>query len=75
MPRRQQATRLREVTDAPPPQGEAKVIDAKFSVVGPKPRGWLARLWMGLVALGVAALIGFLIPPLWIILREIFAQF
>lgn len=77
MSRRQHATRLRENTEPPPvATGGAKVIDAKYEVVGGK-RGWLSnwlgKLWMGLLAILTAALVGFLIPPVWIIMREIFA--
>jgi hypothetical protein len=41
------------------------VIDAQFRVVGAQ-RRVLGALWRGLIAVLVAALIGFLIPPLWI---------
>lgn len=68
-------TRLREVEAAPPLEA-AKVIDARYKVVGRKRRA-LKMLWGALVAAFWAAAIGFLIPPAWIFLErvgEYFAQ-
>jgi hypothetical protein len=73
MSRRQHATRLREITDPPPIAADGEmVIDAKFEVVGKKRFAWLGKLWMGFLAMATAALIGFLVPPLWLAMREIF---
>jgi len=66
-------TRLREAPGRPAPQ--AHVIDAKFTEVGVKRRGILGRVWIALVALFWAAVIGFLIPPAWIVMQEIGAMF
>lgn len=68
-------TRLREVETAPPLEA-AKVIDARYKVVGRKRRA-LKMLWRALVAVFWAAVIGFLIPPAWIFLESVgryFAQ-
>lgn len=64
-----QPTRLREV-EAAPPLAEAKVIDAQYKVVGREFRA-LRVLWRAIVAVFVAALIGFLIPPAWIFFESI----
>lgn len=68
MPRPQ---RLREADATPAPH--ARVIDAKFKVVGRKRRA-LAMLWRGLVAVFWAAVIGFLIPPAWVLIQEVGAM-
>jgi len=57
-------TRLRETPNAAP-KG-AHIIDARYELVGGKPRGFLGALWIAAVALFWAALIGFLIPPAWV---------
>lgn len=65
---RPRATRLREVENAP--VSDAAVIDAQFKVVGRK-RRILRALWRGLLAVCAAALIGFLIPPAWVVIQAI----
>jgi hypothetical protein len=70
---RSQPVRLREAPGGPAP--DARVIDAKFTEVGRKRRGVLGRVWIALVALFWAAVIGFLIPPAWIVMQEIGAYF
>jgi len=60
---RQQPTRLREIETPPPQQGE--IIDARFKVIGRK-RRFLSLVWRGLVTVFWAALIGFMIPPVWL---------
>jgi hypothetical protein len=60
---------LREVRDAPPPPS-AQIIDARFKVVGRK-RRVLAIVWRGLTAVFWAAVIGFLIPPAWMLLQYV----
>lgn len=56
---------LRETPEAPPIG--AHVIDARFEMVRPKRRSILGRVWIACVALFWAALIGFLLPPAWMI--------
>lgn len=58
---------LREVRDAAPPAGE--VIDASFTVV--RQRALLRRIRMALLAVLCAAMIGFMIPPLWIVAQHV----
>lgn len=61
--------RLREA-EASRPLHEAKVIDAEFRVVDRAPRA-LRMIWRALLAVFLAALIGFLIPPAWILLEDL----
>lgn len=65
---RSRITRLREAdTDT---AADAQIIDARFKVVGRASR--ISRiLWRGLLAVAAAALIGFLIPPLWVLFEAI----
>ncbi|HCK83731.1 MAG TPA: hypothetical protein DHW63_04210 [Hyphomonadaceae bacterium] len=60
-------TRLREQR-TPGPVG-AEVIDAEFKVVGRRTR--LAAIRRGLIALCAAAAIGFLIPPVWVLVQNL----
>jgi hypothetical protein len=60
---------LREAK-TPLPHG-APVIDAKFSEVGGKRRTIWGRLKGALQALLWAAVIGFLIPPAWVLIQLI----
>ena len=62
---------LREVRE-PAPLG-AQVIDARFKVVGRK-RRVLGFLWRALVAVFWAALIGFLLPPAWMLIQHVSAM-
>ncbi len=70
---RPNVVRLREAPGAP--GGDARVIDAKFTEVRAKRRSWLSRLWTACVAVFWAAVIGFLIPPAWVLVQEIGAMF
>lgn len=56
--------RLRE-TPAAAPNG-AHVIEARYEIVGRK-RGMLGAIRAAFIALFCAALIGFLIPPAWML--------
>jgi hypothetical protein len=61
------ATQLREQREpAPPPTA---VIDASFKVVGR--RSWFGGVWRGFLALCIAAAVGFLIPPFWVLVRNV----
>ena len=62
-------TRLRESEDQTP-RG-AKVIDARFEVIGSKRSTWIERIGSALVMLFWAAVIGFLIPPLWMLTQRL----
>lgn len=67
---RLRATPLRETPNAAPPT--ARVIDAKFTVVGRK-RGILRAVWTAFVAVAIAAAIGFAIPPLFVLTQDLMA--
>lgn len=62
-----QATRLREVRNPTPHDGE--VIDASYSVV--RERKILRAIKTAMLAVLGAALIGFVIPPLWIVAQHV----
>ncbi len=64
--------RLREAPDAAP--AHAPVIDARFKVVGRR-RAVVRRVAVWLMAIAAAAAVGFLIPPLWVLIEEILALF
>lgn len=64
--------RLRETPDAAPLG--AQVIDAQFEVVAGKRRGVLANIWMACVAVFWAAVIGLLIPPVWLLAQRLFGN-
>lgn len=51
------------------------MIDVKYVEVGRKRRGILGKLWLALVTVFWAAVIGFLIPPGWMLLQDIGAMF
>lgn len=55
-------TRLRELDDAAPLSGGA-VVDADFVVVRAR-RGVLSRIWAAFLTIAVAAIAGFIAPPL-----------
>ena len=59
---------LRETPNAAP--ANARIIDATFEIVGRK-RGLLGNTWITCVAAFWAALIGFLIPPVWVIAERL----
>lgn len=60
-------TRLREVRAPAIPDGE--IIDASFSVV--RERKVWRRVKTALLAAAGAAVVGFLIPPLWIVAQHL----
>ena len=62
---------LRETPNAAP--ANAPIIDADFEIVTRK-RGLLGNIWMGCVAVFWAAVIGLLIPPLWLIVERLFGN-
>jgi hypothetical protein len=62
-------TRLRETPNAAP-EG-AQIIDARYELVGGRQRGFFGTLWLACVALFWAALIGFLIPPAWVMAERL----
>lgn len=64
---RQQTFRLREAPGRPAP--DARVIDADFSEVGKK-RRFLRRVWNGVLTVLLVAMIGFLIPPVIVVVQE-----
>jgi hypothetical protein len=69
---RPQSTPLREQPGAPP--RDAKVIDAQFKVVRGKGASRLASVGRWAFAFACAAAIGFLIPPVLVVLQEIAAM-
>lgn len=69
---RTQATPLREQPGAPP-RG-ATVIDADFKVVRGKGASRLASIGRWLVAFACAAAIGFMIPPVLVVLQDLAAM-
>ena len=62
---------LRETPHAAP--AGAPVIDARFKVIGRK-GGAFRRVRKALLALVIAATIGFLIPPLWMLAQALLAD-
>jgi hypothetical protein len=66
--------RLREAKGAVRAPNEA-VIDADFKEVGLKRRTIVGRLWIAVVTVFWAAVIGFLIPPAWVVMQELGAMF
>lgn len=70
---RPEPVRLREAPGRPAPNAE--VIDVKYVEVGRKRRGILGKIWFALVTVFWAAVIGFLIPPAWMLLQDIGAMF
>ena len=65
-------SRQRSHPDSPAPPG-GSVIDAEFRVVGRR-RRILGALWRGVLAVLIAAAIGFLIPPLWVLMESLGAE-
>ena len=66
------STLLRETPDAAPTG--ARVIDAHYNVVRGASRGVWGRIKTVLMAIFWAALIGFLIPPAWVLVQEVGAM-
>ncbi|MFZ2028967.1 MAG: hypothetical protein WAU68_01550 [Vitreimonas sp.] len=61
--------RLRETPNAA--VSGARVIDASFQVVRDNKRSILRRMWIVCIAVFWAALIGFALPPLWVIAQRL----
>ena len=64
---RQHTSRLRETPGRVAP--DARVIDADYSEVGKK-RRFVRRVWNGVLTVIAVAAIGFLIPPVIIVVQE-----
>ena len=71
---RPHTVRLREVKGAGPAPAN-RVIDANFKEVGADRRTFWGRLRFAVMAVFWAAVIGFLIPPLWRLTQLIAEQF
>lgn len=71
---RRNTIRLRESKGAARAPNE-HVIDAEFKEVGVKRRTIIGQLWIALVAVFWAAVIGFLIPPAWVLIQELGVMF
>lgn len=69
---REPVTRLQEAHG--PVADDANVIDAKFTEVGGKRTRFWRRVRGALIALFWAAVIGFLIPPAWMLLQLLHEQ-
>jgi hypothetical protein len=67
-----QPIRLRESQE--PLADGARVIDADYKIVGRK-RAFVRRLMWWAGAFAIAALVGFLIPPLWVAIENVTAMF
>ncbi|MBL8531757.1 MAG: hypothetical protein JNK94_08485 [Hyphomonadaceae bacterium] len=64
-------TRLREAAPQAPPE---TVIEARFKVVREAGRSRWRAFWNWVLAFFAAALIGLLLPPLWVVLQEVMAM-
>lgn len=69
----QRTTPLREVKNATPPP--ARVIDAKFTEVRGERRTLWGKLKLAVIALFWAAVIGFAIPPAWMLVQRMSEAF
>jgi hypothetical protein len=69
----QRTTPLREVKNAPP--RPMRVIDAKFTEVRGERRTFWGRLKLAAITLFWAAVIGFAIPPAWVLVQRMSAAF
>lgn len=67
--------RLREAEAIAPAPDGARVIDAKFKEVGGERRTILGRVKLAVIAVFWAAVIGFAIPPAWMLVQAIGDQF
>ena len=65
----QRTTQLRQMKGAPP--RDARVIDAKFTEVRGERRSWWGKLKLAFITLFWAVVIGFLIPPAWIVVQRV----
>lgn len=50
----------------------AKVIDADYAVV--RKSSWLQKLTLAIAAVALAALLGMLVPPIWVAIETISAN-
>lgn len=66
-------TPLREVKSAPP--RAERVIDAKFTEVRGERRTLWGKVKLALIALFWAAVIGFAVPPAWVLVQRMSAAF
>jgi hypothetical protein len=66
-------TPLHEVKNAPP--RPARVIDAKFTEVRGERRTLWGKVKLAVIALFWAAVIGFAIPPAWVLVQRMGAAF
>jgi hypothetical protein len=69
---REPVTRL-QAARGPTPD-DADVIDAKFTEVGGKYGHFWRRVRTAAIALFWAAVIGFLIPPVWVLVQRLHEQ-
>ncbi len=69
---REPVTPLRETHGAV--SRDAEIIDAKFTEVGGKHARFWRRVRTAIVALFWAAVIGFLIPPVWMLVQRLQEQ-
>lgn len=69
----QRTTPLREVKSATPRAG--RVIDAKFTEVRGERRTLWGKVKLAIAALVWAVVIGFLIPPAWMLVQRMSAAF
>ncbi len=60
---------LRETPNAAP--ANARIIDVNFEIVDRK-RSILGNIWITCIAIFWATVIGFLIPPAWLIVERLF---
>jgi hypothetical protein len=67
MAREQKPVRLRETRT--PPRREAVIIDAHFSIV--RRRKVVRAIGAGVAAVLCAAAIGFLVPPVWMLIERL----
>lgn len=66
---RPQPVRLREAPGEVAP--DAHVIDVPYKEVRAGKGSLLGRIWVGVKAVLIAAAIGFLIPPAWVLVQTI----
>ncbi len=69
----ERATQLRELKGAPP-RG-ARVIDAKFTEVRGQRRTIWGKVKLAVAALFWAAVVGFLVPPAWVLVQRVGEMF
>ncbi len=72
---RPETVRLKEAEAIAPTPDGARVIDAKFKEVDGERRTIWGRFKLAVIAVFWAAVIGFLIPPAWMLVQAIGDQF